>query len=205
MQETGGGGAVRLYMLDSRALTEADMEPVRRRFPARFARACRMRREEDRRSVIGSGLLLLRALGVEDEASLRRTPAGRPYLEQGPVFSLSHSAGRCLLAVGDGTRIGADLERLDPANLQAAEAALGPEELAWMRKAPLERFHLLWTRKESVFKALGGYAEPREIPTREGELPPGMRLCSAVLEGFALSVCADEALRGIDPAYIETL
>ena len=87
----------------------------------------------------------------------------------------------------------------------AAPDSLGPEELAWMRKAPLERFHLLWTRKESVFKALGGYAEPREIPTREEELPPGMRLRSAVLEGFALSVCADEALRGIDPAYIETI
>ena len=97
---------MRLYMLDSRALTEADMESVRRRFPARFARACRMRREEDRRSVIGSGLLLHRALGVEEEASLRRTPAGRPYLEQGPVFSLSHSAGRCFgqMTCGSGRR-----------------------------------------------------------------------------------------------------
>lgn len=201
----GGGAAVRLYMLDSNTLTQADLELVRWRFPARYARACRMRREEDRRSVIGSGVLLHRALGVERESSLGCTPAGRPYLEQGPVFSLSHSGGRCLLAVGEGRRVGVDLERLDPDNLSAAPAALGPAELAWIREEPMKRFHILWTRKEALYKALGGYTDPKQIPALEEELPPGLSIRSAIFEGFALSLCADEKLSGLDPAIIKTI
>ena len=192
-------------MLDSKALTEADVMLVRRCFPARYARSCRMRREEDRRSIIGSGILLHRVLGLADETRLCQTPAGKPYLEGGPAFSLSHSAGRCLLAVGEGRCVGADLERLDPDNLQAAEAALSPEELAWIREDLLTRFHILWTRKESVFKALGGYADPKQIPALEKDLPSGLSIQSTILEGFALSVCADEKLSGLGPAFIKTI
>ena len=179
-----------LFLLDAAELSAEDTELLRRRFPKRWERARRMANRIDGRSVLAAGLLLCRVLGVERENSLLYTPEGRPSLAGGPDFSLSHSGGRCVLAVGRG-RVGVDLEKLDPGNLIAAEAALRPEELAWIAPAPCERFHVLWTRKESIYKALGGFSDPREIPALDGCLPAGLCVRSTVEDGFALSVCTD--------------
>ena len=190
-----------LYRLDAADLDAAECRFLQARFPRRWARAARCLRLEDRRSILAAGALLHRVLGLEDEAQLCLDPAGRPFLPGGPSFSLSHSGGRCVLALGRG-RLGVDLERLEPDNLPAAEAALRPEELVWIRPAPLERFHILWTRKESLYKALGGYEDPKQIPALGPPWPEGLFVKSTVRAGFALSLCGEEDPGELSPVVL---
>lgn len=189
---------MRLFMLDAQRLSEADIRLVRTGFPKRYERAARCLRTEDRLACLAAGLLLRVGLGVSEERQLRFSPAGRPWLPGGPEFSLSHSGGRCVLAVSE-RRVGVDLERLDESNLIAAPAALTERELAWIEPAPLERFHLLWTRKESVYKALGGFTDPKQIEVPAEQAPAGFFLKSRILDGFALSVCAEEEIGSLEP------
>ena len=188
---------MKLYLLDISELTEEDIRMVRRFFPRRAGRADRFVFEKDRLSAIGAGVLLRCVLKI-DERAIETEASGRPRIPGGPGFSLSHSGGRCLLAVGRGS-IGADIERLDESNLAAAESVTTKKELEWMRENALERFHVLWTRKESVYKAVGGYDDPRDIPALEEDIPKGFHIKSIVSEGFALSVCSQE-----EPGELET-
>lgn len=188
---------MKLFFLDAADLSPTDVRLVREYFPERFAQAERMVNRQDGRSVLAAGVLLARILGVEDERQLCKTPEGRPYLRGGPAFSLSHSGGRCVLAAG-GRKLGVDIEKLDESNLLAARVALTQEELAWIEPSPLERFHILWTRKESLYKALGGFSDPKEIPALDGMQPEGLHIRSRILNGFALSLCSD-----VDPGEPE--
>lgn len=179
---------MKLFVLDAENVSEEDISLVRARFPRRYERAMRLVKNEDRLASIAAGALLWRVLGA-DESMIITAAEGRPYLAEGPEFSLSHSRGRCVLAVSD-TRIGVDIEWMDESDLIAAGAALTEAELEWIAPDPLERFHILWTRKESIYKAVGGFEDPRDIEALDGRLPAELIIKSTVAEGFALSVCS---------------
>lgn len=145
---------VSVRAIDADTIRGMSWEPVRRRMPERMARAGRYRFERDRLLCVGAGLLLLEALGLRDETELRYGEHGRPLAPGYPDFSLSHSGEWCLLATGEAD-IGVDIERIDGDNLSIAPMVCTPGELAWMSEAAAERFHTLWTLKESVMKATG--------------------------------------------------
>ncbi len=189
-------------MLDISDVCEDDIRAAGALFPKRFERAARFSNRRDGYGVIAAGVLLHRVLGIKDESAVLYTAEGKPYLAEGPEFSISHSGARCVLAVSDGP-IGIDIEKLDESNLVAAQAALDEEELEWISPAPLERFHLLWTRKESIYKALGGYDDPKRIPALEGKIPEGLHIWSVISEGYALSVCAGEEIGFMEPIVIK--
>lgn len=145
-----------------------DAEAVRKRLPQRWRRAMKYRLEEDRLRCIGAGLLLIRELGIEDESRILIGPEGKPYLADGPAFSLSHSGQYCALAVGE-DRIGIDIERMDEAGLPALEAFASADEKARIGEdGPLRGFYALWTRKEALAKAVGTehFRDPGEIDLR---------------------------------------
>ena len=180
---------MRLYWIGADAVEENDISYIRARFPLRAERAERYVKREDRLSAYAGGLLLDRVLGA-DESRIAIRADGKPLIENGPFFSLSHSGGRCVLAANDAP-VGVDIELMDEGNLIAARGALTRAELEWISPEPLTRFHLLWTRKESLFKALGGADDPVKIEAlsdRHG----GWKLKSIIWEGFAVSVCAKE-------------
>jgi 4'-phosphopantetheinyl transferase len=140
--------------------------------PVETARSGRYRRAIDRdRFVVGvaiTRLALSRVLRVPpDEVGLDRTCAscGRPHGAPRPVdaghlsVSVSHAGNRVLVAVGDGIRVGVDVEPADravdlatlvPATLTAAE-----EHALGTTSSPHRGFLTYWTRKEAVLKALG--------------------------------------------------
>ena len=158
---------MRICLLNINEIT--DHEAVRERLPLRYERAMKYRSEEDRLRCIGAGLLLIRELGIEKESEILHTPDGKPFLSDGPAFSLSHSGLSCVLAIGEG-RVGVDIERMDEANLAALEAAADDAEQVWIREGDrLRRFHALWTRKEALAKAVGTghFRNPREIDLRK--------------------------------------
>lgn len=103
---------------------------------------------------------------------------GKPALADGALgFSLSHSRGLALIAIGEG-EIGCDVEKRDPAFACAATAerffsAGERRRLASLRPGDYcEAFFNGWTRKEAFLKALGcGLSRP--LDSFEVSLAPG--------------------------------
>ena len=158
-----GKPQVKICLLNINEIT--DDELVKTRLPQRYRRALKYRSEGDRLRCIGAGLLLIRELGIRDESEISYTSDGKPFLADGPAFSLAHSGDYCALAVGEG-KVGIDIERMEEANLPALEMAVGTNELAWVREGDrLQRLYTLWTRKEALAKAIGtgNFCDPREI------------------------------------------
>lgn len=94
------------------------------------------------------------------------TPLGRPLLAPTPAakglqFSVSHSAGRVLLAFSREILVGIDIERVrGTADCDAIAARFfGPTERSALAKITgrdrTEAFFACWTRKEAVLKAVG--------------------------------------------------
>lgn len=133
-----------------------------------IGRANAFRFERDRCSFVAARAFLRRTLSAyceisPDRIAFRYSSAGRPELPWpgAPVFSLSHSDGFALLALGDVGPIGADLERVrDMADRDSvAKTVMHPSE--WSDFAGLDEaertqaFFRLWTRKEAALKAQG--------------------------------------------------
>jgi len=108
---------------------------------------------------------------------------GKPYIDSGVSFNLSHSHGLALYAFGERTgelgELGIDVERLDlELDIEdIAENFFTWRELAEIRALPAgrrhERFFDFWTRKEAYLKGRGGGLS---IPLNEFEVSQGARL-----------------------------
>lgn len=143
--------------------------------PDERARAARFRDPKDRlRHLIGRALariVLARELGSEPAAlAFRYTRLGKPYLPDGPSFSISHSGRVVLLACALEGRLGADVEtvRVPRDLMKLARRSFVAEEVAAIAALPPEErlrpFFRTWSRKEALLKALGsGIRALREI------------------------------------------
>ena len=187
-------------------LSAKDLCAVEAALPARAEKARRFRQERDRLLCLGAGYLMMRAVGIRREEEILIGENGKPYAPGYPPFSISHSGVWCILAAGTQRTIGADIEAVCEAHLDAAGAVLTPGELAWMARDPVERFFRLWTWKESLMKAtgLGMALEPREIEALSFAMGRPVRLlgrewhaCEGGREGYRFSVCADEPIGGL--------
>lgn len=134
------------------------------------ARAARFLRETDRQRFVASHaalrLVLGQALGLPPRSiQFAKEPTGRPYLlgggEDALDFNLSHSGDHALIGLVRGARVGVDVEvwRPLPDALRLARAYFAPDEIAALAALPAATieaaFFSLWTRKESVVKAMG--------------------------------------------------
>ena len=158
---------MRIWLLNINEITDDTL--VKTRLPQRYRRALQYRSESDRLRCIGAGLLLVRELGIRDESEILYTPDGKPFLAEGPAFSLSHSGSYCVLAVGEG-KIGIDIEHMEAAHLPSLEMIASDAELAWVREGDrIQRLYTLWTRKEALAKAIGtgNFRDPREIDLKK--------------------------------------
>ena len=83
-------------------------------------------------------------------------PHGKPYLENGPHFSISHSRGMVAVAIGD-RNMGLDIEVIRRFHQLVPQRIMSRTEYQWFcRRGELKRdFFALWTLKESYFKYLG--------------------------------------------------
>ncbi|MDR2745559.1 MAG: 4'-phosphopantetheinyl transferase superfamily protein [Desulfovibrio sp.] len=125
--------------------------------PMRARRMRSYRKPADRLHCLAGWLLLARVLGGGlDEFLLEYSPHGKPFLRNGPEFSLSHSGDFVLLAIGDAS-VGADIEQWrDENHASLARAAFHPDEFAALDAADMPRqFYELWVLKESYLKMRG--------------------------------------------------
>lgn len=120
--------------------------------------------ERDRkRYIVGRGRMreILGALLDRPPQSLcfEYDAQGKPRLETGPPFNLSHSAGWAALAISPGPPIGVDIEAYRPIEKNVAEHFFSPKELEALHALPPQEwragFFRCWTRKEAYLKACG--------------------------------------------------
>ncbi len=120
---------------------------------SRRERADRFIRRDDRLRCAAAGLLLRRFLGVADDGMIKYNEYGKPELKSGRHFSLSHSGQYTVLAVSD-MPVGVDIERIYDVKPGVMRKVCTPEEFDWASLEP-KNFFTIWTRKESVVKAIG--------------------------------------------------
>jgi len=94
------------------------------------------------------------------ELALRSGPHGKPMLESGPHFNLSHSGDLAVCALAPDREVGVDVEGLRPVPEAGpiAERWLGPDAPGMLAAAGTNRevvFLRLWTRREAFLKASG--------------------------------------------------
>ena len=142
---------------------------------------------ETRREAEREASLSLIAEAFGPGARLLHHPDGAPQIPEAPagwVYSLSHSADECILAVGHGFEaIGVDVERERPQLARVRRKFLSEKELEWISEADMPALLRAWTAKEAVYKA----ARTPGLPLTEIELRSDFG--EAVAEGrrYALS------------------
>lgn len=122
-------------------------ELAHRAGPAYRARAAAMKQKTSARTVLASALLLRCILGARAD-EIRPDPLGKPFVPGGPEFNVSHGGSLAVLAVAD-VPCGVDCEPLSRKILHP-ERLFPPDELA-LAISPV----ILWTRRESIYKADG--------------------------------------------------
>ena len=79
---------------------------------------------------------------------------GKPYLEGGPYFSISHCKAGIAVAIDDAP-IGIDIETIRHANEDLVERTMNEKERLGIKELGMREFTRLWTQKEAIVKAEG--------------------------------------------------
>ncbi len=130
--------------------------------------------------------LMLRELGLPDKP-WSFNEYGKPYLPDGPYFSISHCKQGIAVAVDD-KPIGIDIESFREVSPELIDYAMNEREQDTIRKAdnPMIAFTRIWTRKEAYVKFLGtGIANPKHCldNTRDANL------ITTTTRNYAYTVC----------------
>jgi 4'-phosphopantetheinyl transferase len=153
--------------------------------PEEQAREARLVKTEDRRRFAAAHVAVRQILGRYEDAApgalvFEIDEVGKPHLatpdQPGLAFSLSHSAGRGLLAVAGGGAVGVDIEMMRPLDNLPGMAREIMSDTEWAGFQPLladpagsgaahDAFFTLWVRKEAVLKAggTGFMIDPRTL------------------------------------------
>jgi phosphopantetheinyl transferase len=192
-----------IQCVDGSSIAESDFPAYLARLPPSWRRETLLYKAFSRQkeSALGKLLLLtyLTARAVDPD-TVTRAPSGKPRVEGGPFFSISHSRGLVCAAFCGGAEVGVDIEaarRAPPRLSRFFHAA--EKEYAAAREDEKEAFYYLWTRKEAFLKARGNgwtadagrYNCAAPERTADGVL---WHLASfAPREGYAGAVCAAAA------------
>ncbi len=100
-----------------------------------------------------TGLMMKKVLGITEDSMLSYGEHGKPFLEQGPFFSISHSRQFSVLAVSE-NEIGIDIEMHQSPSERLLDRCFTEDEAAFA-KLSTENFLRIWTAKEAVLKLFG--------------------------------------------------
>lgn len=152
-------------------------------------------READKLRCVTADALLKAALGT-DGYQVEAGPWGKPRIRDRQDFhyNLSHSGRYVVLAYGS-SPVGVDVqERRTSVNMDALSARFfTPDEQAYIRQSPQDRFYAVWTGKESYLKYLGTGLQKRLSSFSLLSLDPDIHWAHRTLPGgYSLSLCAAE-------------
>jgi len=192
-----------IYLIRTDTVRNTDCTLLADRMPVRMEKAMRFRFERDRLLCLGAGLLMMEAMGIQNEQEILYGAYGKPYVPGLRAFNISHSGSCCILACGDVQNIGVDIEVIKEKHIDLAPKVFTGEEVTWMNEDPINRFFHLWTWKESVMKAagMGLRLAPRSfevLPFTEGKpariLDQNWYAQKEKTDNSCISICADEPI-----------
>ena len=134
--------------------------------------------------------LMLRELGLPDEP-WSYNEYGKPYLPNGPYFSLSHCKNGIAVAM-DTQPIGIDIESYRPVSQELIAYTMSQAEQDQINASddPIKTFTELWTRKEAYVKYLGtGIAGLSGNPRQYLDNTAGVHIVSKTTKDYAYSIC----------------
>jgi phosphopantetheinyl transferase len=138
--------------------------------------------QQDRESYLAAHAMLRLALGGY-RGPFSVGVHGKPFLEQGPEVSLSHTRGAVAVAISTSMPVGVDVENVERSNdwRKLLGRVLSPAEIATLHALPeaeqQPRFYEFWTLKEAWSKALalGLHADFPSLNSLQPDLT--LRLC----------------------------
>jgi phosphopantetheinyl transferase len=191
-----GGAALYGISIDSLAFDKAALGAMP---PARVRKILSYRFTDDRKRSYAAGLLLEAALGREAAFRVREGASGKPFIDGGPHFSLSHSGDWAVIAVC-AAPVGFDIEAVKPSRDVAgiARRAFLPAEREEAARGGVDMFYKIWTAKESYMKMLGrGIAGMRDFCVsldgcsgRVEDRPDAAIRLFKNITGYAAAVCS---------------
>ena len=96
----------------------------------------------------------IRELGISELGDFLYNGHGKPYLEHGPYFSISHCKEGIAVVI-DETPVGIDIEHIRHADEDLIARVMNEEERLAIRELGMREFTRLWTQKEAIVKAQG--------------------------------------------------
>lgn len=130
-------------------------------------RSVRFRFDIDREVFVRSRVLIRKILSEYvqtcdyNEIQIFSDINGKPFLENGPQFNVTHSKLAMLIAVAQKGWVGVDAEEVAPIDglERLIRTCCAPIEVSVLFEAPysqrLEHFYRIWTRKEALLKGVG--------------------------------------------------
>ena len=164
----------------------------------RKEKALRYKNEDDQLLSFGAGYLLKKYLPLGE---IKKTSTGKPYLENGPFFNVSHSGEYVVLVIHPTRDVGVDIEKINKNREDAIRFTLCEEEKGINNTDTL---FLLWSNKESLIKCTStGLKDIKKVsglPLEGNRVVEGISYYtnSMIYEGYSLSV----SLKGNEPFNI---
>lgn len=167
-----------LYSCFEQKLTDRELGTYLALFPTSIKnKILRFQRWQDVQACLYGKLLLLKGLkefGITcDLGKLQYTSYSRPYIDKDLDFNISHSGHYVTCALSDFSKVGIDIEQVNPIAIEDFKCYMLPDE--WNKIIGSENkfydFYNYWTQKESIVKADGrGLIIPlEEIVVRNNE------------------------------------
>ena len=161
----------------------------------RKTKAERYVHEKDQLLSFGAGYLLKKYL---PEGEIKEMENGKPYLENGPFFNISHSGEYVVLAIHPTKEVGIDIEKIDENRVSTIRFVLNEDE---KKTNDITTLFQIWSNKESLAKCIStGLKDIRDINglPLEGKRTINGEDCyskSMVYDGYSLAV----SLKGKEP------
>lgn len=121
--------------------------------PKRREKAEKLINKNDALLSATAGLMMKKALKIENDDMIELNEHGKPFTDNGLYFNISHSRRFSMLAVSE-NEIGIDIEMHETPRNKLIEHCFTKEEQAFA-KMSTENFLRVWTAKEAVLKFLG--------------------------------------------------
>ena len=157
----------------------------------RVKKALRFVNEKDQLLSLGGAYLLYKYL---PKGEIKINSNGKPYLDNGPYFNLSHSGEYTVLAISSERDVGVDIERIDESKIEAIKYSLSEDD---KKNVGDSNLFLLWSNKESLVKCIGtGFIDFKKVNGLPIEgIRNGCYTKSQIYNGYSLSI----TLNGNDP------
>jgi len=157
--------------------------------------------EKDKLLSLGAGFLMKKYL---PEGEIEVKESGKPYLENGPFFNVSHSEDYVVFASDESREVGVDIEKINENKIDGIRYVLDEEE---NKIEDINALFQVWSNKESLVKCIS--YELKNIKDVKGIPLEGKRIVdeesyytkSLIFNGYSLSL----TLKGEEPFNIEII